>query len=91
VSVDLILMDYEMPRLSGPLAVEKLRSLGIVTPVVGVTGNVMKEESEYYIQCGADKVIHKPFTVKTLERALHELLLSRSKDPFERVFEHALK
>ena len=43
VSVDLILMDYEMPRLSRPLAVEKLRSLDIVTPVAGVTGNVMKE------------------------------------------------
>ncbi len=74
--IDLILMDYEMPRMIGPLAVTRLRELGIKTPVIGVTGNVLKEDSEYYIQCGANKVIHKPFTVKTLERVLQELTLA---------------
>ena len=76
--IDLILMDFEMPRLNGPSAAAKLRELGITTPVIGVTGNVLKEDSEYYIQCGANKVIHKPFTVKTLERVLQELVLARS-------------
>ena len=84
LGIDLILMDYEMPRLTGPLAVAKLRELGITTPVIGVTGNVLKEDSEYYLQCGANKVIHKPFTIKTLERVLQELVLAQTSDQFDK-------
>ena len=72
--IDLILMDYEMPRLNGPLATEKLRKMRIKIPVIGITGNVLKEDSEYFIEKGANQVIHKPFTVQMLEKALVEIV-----------------
>ncbi len=77
--IDLILMDYEMPRLNGPLAVAQLREIGIDIPVIGITGNVLKEDSEYFIECGANKVIHKPFSVQMLEKALLEIFNNTTK------------
>ena len=42
---DLILMDSNMPRVSGPEATEVIvRHLGFINPVVGVTGSVLPSD-----------------------------------------------
>lgn len=62
-----ILMDYEMPRLRGPDAVVEIRALGCQSFIVGVTGNVLDEDVNHFLSCGADSVLAKPIKFKKLE------------------------
>jgi signal transduction histidine kinase/ActR/RegA family two-component response regulator len=58
-----ILMDYEMPVMNGPDATKKIREMGFSSQrllIVGVTGNTMFKDVEYFRQCGVDEVYSKP-------------------------------
>ena len=74
---DLILMDYEMPRMNGPNATSKLRELGYKMPIIGVTGNILNADVTYFIQSGADSVLPKPVVMKDLYEAYKKALLDR--------------
>eukprot|EP00615_Pteridomonas_danica_P010742 CAMPEP_0114345714 /NCGR_PEP_ID=MMETSP0101-20121206/12471_1 /TAXON_ID=38822 ORGANISM="Pteridomonas danica, Strain PT" /NCGR_SAMPLE_ID=MMETSP0101 /ASSEMBLY_ACC=CAM_ASM_000211 /LENGTH=348 /DNA_ID=CAMNT_0001481889 /DNA_START=706 /DNA_END=1752 /DNA_ORIENTATION=- len=72
---DLILMDYEMPIMNGPTATSKLKhELGSKIPVVGVTGNVLKADTDFFIEQGALEVLHKPLNVKMVKDLLYRIL-----------------
>lgn len=47
VFIDCVLMDYEMPVKNGPDATWELRQLGYEGTVLGVTGNVLKEDVDF--------------------------------------------
>ena len=64
---DVILMDSEMPRMSGPVATETIRQNGYRGLIVGVTGNVMQQEVDIFISKGANKVLFKPLDMFKLE------------------------
>lgn len=64
---DSILMDSEMPVMSGPIAVQKLRQAGCDCFIVGVTGNVLAEDITEFKSCGANEVLHKPIDMTLLE------------------------
>lgn len=65
--IDTILMDYEMPVLNGPLATQKLRQNGCKSLVIGVTGNVLAEDVNYFKEMGANEVFAKPVQVSRIE------------------------
>ena len=69
---DCILVDYEMPVMNGPEACKAIREMGYTGFVVGVTGNLLPEDVGYFIDCGADAVLPKPFNYKNLEELLIE-------------------
>jgi CheY-like chemotaxis protein len=73
---DFILMDYEMPIMNGPEATKVLRALGLKVPIIGVTGNVMVEDSRDFITNGANFVLHKPLSIEKLRGTLSSLDLS---------------
>jgi CheY-like chemotaxis protein len=66
-----ILMDYVMPVMDGPTATKRIRAIGYKGIIIGVTGNVRKEETEYFLNCGADYVMGKPLDIDRLEDLLH--------------------
>lgn len=70
---DLILMDYEMPVMNGPMATQKIRNMGHKLPIFGVTGNVMNEDTTLFIMHGADVVLHKPLSIQKLLKALNDM------------------
>lgn len=71
---DLILLDYEMPILNGPLTAVRLKEMGFGhLPVVGITGNVLAEDTKYFMDCGALAVIHKPLTADKLSKTLDDI------------------
>eukprot|EP00604_Paraphysomonas_vestita_P004444 CAMPEP_0174825352 /NCGR_PEP_ID=MMETSP1107-20130205/42674_1 /TAXON_ID=36770 /ORGANISM="Paraphysomonas vestita, Strain GFlagA" /LENGTH=595 /DNA_ID=CAMNT_0016056885 /DNA_START=1361 /DNA_END=3146 /DNA_ORIENTATION=- len=72
---DLILMDYEMPRMNGPSATSRLRELGYTMPIIGVTGNILNSDVTYFIQSGADSVLPKPVVMKDLYESYLQSLL----------------
>mmetsp|Transcript_33575 Transcript_33575/g.80336 ORF Transcript_33575/g.80336 Transcript_33575/m.80336 type:complete len:930 (-) Transcript_33575:470-3259(-) len=68
-----ILIDFEMPVLNGPDAVRRIREdLGCDVFIVGVTGNMLTEDVEYFISRGANCVLPKPVQLPILEELLVE-------------------
>ncbi len=72
-NIDIILMDFEMPRMNGPYATSAIRSIPCDIPVIGVTGNVLNEDKRLFIDHGAANVIQKPFSMTQLEEVLRHL------------------
>ena len=64
---DCILLDYEMPNLNGPGAAKQMRDLGCKSLILGVTGNVLKEDIDLFIKCGANGVLAKPIKMPILK------------------------
>lgn len=64
---DTILMDFQMPVMDGPTATQKIRQEGCDSFIVGITGNVLPQDVEYFKMSGADGVLGKPFQVEELE------------------------
>jgi CheY-like chemotaxis protein len=62
---DLILMDIQMPVMSGLVAAEKIRALESSTnahiPIIAITANAMLGDKERCISAGIDDYISKPF------------------------------
>lgn len=78
---DLILMDENMPNMTGVQAVEKIREYEVEdqkvsTPIVALTANVMKEDRERFRNAGMDDFLAKPIDTKELERILEAFLVS---------------
>ncbi|KAJ1401114.1 hypothetical protein B484DRAFT_405826, partial [Ochromonadaceae sp. CCMP2298] len=63
---DLILMDFEMPRMNGPTATKTLRDMGCNLPIVGVTGNVLADDLQFFVKHGLNYVLTKPVTAELL-------------------------
>lgn len=62
---DLVLMDIQMPEMDGMEATRQIRSLTDETkahiPVVALTANALKGDSEKYISAGMNDYLSKPF------------------------------
>ncbi len=67
---DLILMDIQMPVMSGLVAAEKIRALESTTnshiPIVAITANAMIGDKEKCLSAGIDDYISKPFQPSAL-------------------------
>ncbi len=57
---DAILMDIQMPKMSGIDATKEIRALGIVTPIIAQTANILAEDKGICINAGCDDYIGKP-------------------------------
>lgn len=60
---DLILMDIQMPEMDGMQATQKLRDTYSADqlPIIALTANVMKDETEKYLAIGMNDHLGKPF------------------------------
>lgn len=76
---DVILMDNQMPNMTGPEAAGALRALGYMGVVVGVTGNALVEDVNAFIISGADDVLIKPITADKLEECLMKIMKKKKK------------
>jgi CheY-like chemotaxis protein len=67
---DIILMDIQMPVMSGLVAAEKIRALEVSTnthvPIIAITANAMIGDKEKCISAGIDDYISKPFQPSAL-------------------------
>jgi len=63
---DLILMDIQMPEMSGVEATVKIRGFDTKTPIIALTANVMPEDWILYKKSGMKECVGKPFTPKEL-------------------------
>ncbi|CAJ1945523.1 unnamed protein product [Cylindrotheca closterium] len=68
IPIDCVLMDYEMPLLRGPDATKRLRNLGFSGIILGVTGNVLSEDVDFFLRHGANEVMPKPISLKNIQK-----------------------
>ena len=71
---DLIFMDNQMPIMTGPEASKKIRELGYTLPIIGLTGNIMEDDINYFMEQGANKVLGKPTKKDKLNDILNKYL-----------------
>lgn len=71
-SFDVILLDWEMPELTGPETLKELIREGCKAPVVMMTSRNKPEEIHAMLELGASEYVMKPFT--------EDILLEKLKD-----------
>ncbi len=76
---DVILMDIQMPQMSGVDATGAIRameaaSLRARTPILALTANVMTHQVAEYMAAGMDGCVAKPIDLKALIRAINDVL-----------------
>jgi len=79
---DLILMDENMPNMSGIEATKKIReietSLGTQqTPIIALTANTFETDKERFIKAGIDEFLSKPINVPLLYATLETYLKNK--------------
>lgn len=73
-SFDLLILDWNMPKLTGLEIVERFRNAGGMTPILILTGKNSIAEKEQGLEAGADDYLTKPFDFKELSARVRALL-----------------
>jgi signal transduction histidine kinase/AmiR/NasT family two-component response regulator len=76
---DLILMDVQMPVMSGPEATQRIRALERMqkrarTPIIALTANAMTHHVQECLDAGMDAHVAKPIRPEVLFAAIHQAL-----------------
>ena len=73
-SFDLILLDVNMPGMDGFQVVQKLRSRGVTTPIIIISGRQEDYDTLYGLDIGADDYVTKPFNPVVLGAKVKALI-----------------
>ena len=71
---DLIFMDIQMPLMDGLEAASKITELGVKTPIIALTANLMSDDVKYYLKNNMTDYLGKPFTSQELWTCLARYL-----------------
>jgi signal transduction histidine kinase/DNA-binding response OmpR family regulator len=82
---DVVLMDVQMPQMSGFEATSNIRSMekkhGKHTPIIAMTAHALHGDREKCIDAGMDDYISKPIHLKQLQLTLDKHIISISATP----------
>ncbi len=78
---DLIIMDIQLPKLSGLEVTKKLRETSAFShvPIIALTAYAMKGDKEKFINAGCDAYLSKPINTRELPGVIAEMLLQAAK------------
>jgi two-component system cell cycle response regulator DivK len=71
---ELILMDIQLPGISGVEALARIRASGASMPVLAVSASVMPDEQQRIVGSGFDAFIAKPISIKPFLEAVKAAL-----------------
>ncbi|MBN1816859.1 MAG: response regulator [Sedimentisphaerales bacterium] len=70
---DVIILDMQMPKVSGYEAASLIRENGIETPILALTAHAMSGDKEKCITAGCNGYLAKPFRQEELQATLAQL------------------
>ncbi len=70
--LDLILMDIQLPGISGDKVTQKIREFNKDIPVIAQTAHAMVNDKENYIKAGCTDYLSKPINISELFSVLHK-------------------
>ncbi len=82
-SVDLLIMDRNLPGVEGSEFVAQMRNIGVDTPVIYLTAKNKESDIEEGFERGGDDYVTKPFNMKELVLRIKALLKRTKKDRSE--------
>ena len=86
---DAILMDNQMPVMSGPEAARAIRVMGVpeaeTVPIIALTSSSDREDIRACFEAGMDAYLTKPVTIANMTKALLECLHDRNEKFRERM------
>lgn len=71
---DIILMDWNMPRMLGIDAVRSIRAAGKRSPIIMVTTEAEKHRVVEALKAGANNYVIKPFDAVTIVKKIQDVL-----------------
>lgn len=71
---DLILLDWEMPKMTGPEALIEMKKIGVNCPIIMVTTRNNIEEIKDVLMKGASEYIMKPFTADIIKQKINDIV-----------------
>ncbi|MGD2034445.1 MAG: response regulator [Bacteroidales bacterium] len=72
--IDLVLMDVQLPILSGKEAMKQIKSIRPDLPIIAQTAFAMAGDREIYINAGFDDYIAKPINVEELISSVEKFI-----------------
>ena len=81
-SVDLILMEINMPDMDGYTLTAKIKAIQKYSkiPIVAVTANVMRGDREKSLEAGCDGYIQKPIDIDALAQQIERFIIRSTND-----------
>jgi two-component system, OmpR family, response regulator len=87
-SVDLVILDINMPTMDGYEVLQKMRESGITIPVIVLTARLDREDTKRAFELGADDFVRKPFGIEELTLRVQAILRrSQANHPFTSVIQ----
>ena len=79
---DLIIMDMQLPKLSGLEVTQRLRQMAEFShvPIIALTAYAMKGDKEKFIEAGCDAYLSKPIDTRELPKMIARMLSGREKE-----------
>lgn len=87
---DLLILDWDLPGLSGVEICKQFRMSGGMTPILILTGKSSVDEKSIGLDAGADDYVTKPFHPKELQSRIRALLRRPANVIGERMTAHGL-
>jgi len=84
LTFDLIFMDIHMPVMDGLEAASQINGLGVETPILALTANIMSNDLEMYKASGMLDYLGKPFTSQELWKCLIKYLPVENFSPVDK-------
>ena len=70
---DFVLMDNQMPNMTGAEACKAMREVGFTGSIIGLTGNAFEQDIADYIAQGANAVLKKPLVLAEFFETLRQI------------------
>jgi DNA-binding NtrC family response regulator len=72
--IDIVLTDFHMPGVAGDELVRLIRSAGLQTPVVFITGDASRDLAMSSVRLGVSDILEKPFKADNVVEVIHRVL-----------------